>query len=123
MAHDNLSNGLQSTKTRLIAERRVADSIRGSLSTILHENRGLDHVFGEFKGAWLRISPVQICWNQLRRFIHASGEETRPAAMPAVVNTASPEIVGKLPGLLYSSRGEAPVSSLYTPSILSLVQL
>lgn len=48
---DDLLDGLDSADARLAAEGRVAGCTRSCLSSVGNQNRGLDHVLGELKGA------------------------------------------------------------------------
>lgn len=97
VSFDDLVDCLNGTKARFMAQGRISRSIWGSHSSIRHQNRGLNHVLGEFKRACTNVSIVGFLFSNLGLNIQASGEDTRPAIMPAAVKVIMPDTVGLLP--------------------------
>lgn len=50
---DDLLDGSKGAETGLVAQRWISGCIRGSLSTVGHQDRGLDNILGQFEGAYI----------------------------------------------------------------------
>jgi len=75
VTRDDLLDSLDCGETGLIAELIVARSIGASLSTVPHQDRSLHNIFGEFKGALLKVSLMRRQLNRLWGESYMQGEK------------------------------------------------
>lgn len=100
IALDDLFDRFNGIQSRLIAQIRVSDRIRGRHRAVRYQNRGLNNVFGEFKRTLYKVGQLGLNQRSCQYNLQARGEVIAPAQNPERVNVKILDAVGPLPGLL-----------------------